>query len=103
MATNLESLEKTIAVMEADGRLGDSDTALIGMARALAQALDDGAKCTCDCALARHTAPAAIWREYRAAVTALREAGEASDGDDDTAAFRLTIQTPRRAEVGDPA
>ena len=45
---------------------------------------------------------AALWKEYRTTVLALIEAGTPDDVDDDTAAFRLTIQTPVRAPVGHP-
>jgi hypothetical protein len=39
-----------------------------------------------------------LWREYRAAVQSLMEAG--ADGvDDDSASFLVSIQTPGRAKV----
>jgi len=44
---------------------------------------------------------AALWREYRAAVTVLMEAGADGDADDDTKAFLLAIRTPVRSKVGD--
>lgn len=44
---------------------------------------------------------AALWREYRAAVTTLTEVGADHDVDDDTQAFLLRIRTPMRSKVGD--
>jgi len=69
-------------------RLGEGDEALMALARGLAAAVD--------------AAPenAALWREYRAAVVALSEAGADGDADDDTQAFLLSIRTPMRPTMG---
>jgi hypothetical protein len=82
--SNNVGLERTIRAM-AD-RLGEADEALVALARGLAAAVD--------------AAPdnAALWREYRAAVTALSEVGADGDIDDDTQAFLLTLRTPVRAK-----
>lgn len=86
--TNVDGLERTIKAMA--GQLDESDEALVALARGLAVAVD--------------AAPenAALWREYRAAVTALSEAGADGDGDDDTQAFLLSIRTPVRPPMGNP-
>lgn len=83
--SNTGGLERTIKAMTA--RLEEHDEALLALARGLAAAVD--------------AAPdnAALWREYRAAVTALREVGSEGDIDDDTEAFLLSIRTPVRAKV----
>jgi hypothetical protein len=44
-------------------------------------------------------ANAALWREYRAAVTAISEAGVDDGPDDDTKDWLLTIRTPLRTEI----
>jgi hypothetical protein len=83
--SNADGLERTIKAMAT--RLGEADEALVALARGLAAAVD--------------AAPdnAALWREYRAAVTALSEVGS-DDIDDDTEAFLLTLRTPVRAKMG---
>ena len=84
--SNIDGLERTIKAMAA--RLEEHDEALVALARGLAAAVD--------------AAPenAALWREYRAAVTALSERGADGDTDDDTQAFLLSIRTPVRPAVG---
>jgi len=84
--SNSDGLERTIKAMAA--RLGETDEALVALARGLAVAVD--------------AAPenAALWREYRAAVTALSEVGSDGDIDDDTQAFLLALRTPLRPKVG---
>lgn len=83
--SNSVGLERTIKAMAT--RLGEADEALVALARGLAAAVD--------------AAPyAALWREYRAAVTALMEVGADGDLDDDTQAFLLTLRTPVRPKVG---
>lgn len=86
--SNIDGLERTIKAMAE--RLDESDEALMALARGLAAAVD--------------AAPenAALWREYRAAVAALTEAGAAGDVDDDTQAFILSIRKPVRTKMGDP-
>ena len=83
--SNAAGLERTIKALSP--RLGEDDEALMALARGLAAAVD--------------AAPdnAALWREYRAAVTTLTEAG-AGDVDDETKDFLLTIRTPVRPKVG---
>lgn len=85
--TNAEAIETTIAALEAAGRLSDTDAALVALCRNLASAVDAA------------TGNAALWREFRAAVESLSQVG-ADDLDDDAAAFRVSIQTPGRAKVG---
>ena len=84
--TNAVGLERTIKAM--DARLDEMNEALVALARGLAAAVD--------------AAPdnAALWREYRAAVTALMEVGSDGDIDDDTQAFLLALRTPLRSKVG---
>jgi len=88
---NAGGLERTIKALTASGRLDhDDDAALIAMARGLAAAVD------------AEPGNAALWREYRAAVTALVEVG-VDDADDDTRDFLLSIRTPGvRAKVEHP-
>lgn len=87
--SNAQGLERTIKAF--GERLGEDDEALVALARGLAAAVD------------ADPANAALWREYRAAVTALREVGTADDGDDDDAKdWLLTIRTPVRTEVRHP-
>lgn len=85
--SNSVGLERTIKAMAT--RLDESSEALLALARGLAAAVD--------------AAPdnAALWREYRAAVTALGEVGIDSDVDDDTQAFLLALRSPRNGQVPD--
>lgn len=87
MARNTTGLKKTLEAMQTAGQLEDVDAAVIALAEGLAAAVDDD------------PANGALWREYRAALTALREAGDAGGDDDDTAAFRFSIQAPRGASL----
>lgn len=89
---NLRGLNRTVKALE----LTEADQALLALARALAKAVDVD-PCG-DCGAIQ---TAALWKEYRATVLALLEAGTPDDADDETTAFRLTIQTPVRAKVGD--
>lgn len=84
--SNATGLERTIKAMAA--QLDDTNEALVALARGLAAAVD--------------AAPdnAALWREYRAAVTALMEVGSDGGIDDDTQAFLLALRSPVRAKVG---
>lgn len=88
-----EAIETTISAL--GGRLTDEHQALVAMARSLARAVD--ADPCGECGAAQN---AALWKEMRATISALSEVG-ADDLDDDTAAFRISIQTPRRASLGD--
>lgn len=83
--SNADGLERTIKAMA--GRLGETNEALVALARGLAAAVDSAPE------------NAALWREYRAAVTALSEVGTDSDIDDDTQAFLLALRTPVRSKV----
>ena len=87
---NLRGLNRTVKALE----LAEADQALLALARSLARAVDVD-PCG-DCGAIQ---TAAVWKEYRATVLALLEAGTPDDVDDETAAFRLTIQTPVRATV----
>ena len=78
--SNVAGLERTIKAMKA--RLEEDDEALVALARGLAAAVD------------AEPGNAALWREYRAAVMALSQAGADGDIDDDTKAFMFTIRTP---------
>ncbi len=89
-----DAIETTIAAL--GERLTDEHGALVALARSLAKAVD--ADPCADCGAAT---TAALWKEMRATITALSEVG-ADDLDDDTVAFRWSVQVPRRAEVGDP-
>lgn len=89
MTSNTAGLNKTLRAMKAAGQLEDVDAAVIALAKGLAAAVD------------ADPANGALWREYRAALVALREAGDAGDGNDDIAAFRFSIQAPRGASVVD--
>jgi hypothetical protein len=85
--SNSQGLERTLKALSV--RLDEDDEALVALARGLAAAVD------------ADPANAALWREYRAAVTALTLAG-ADKVDDDTAEFLLSIRTPR-ASLGHAA
>jgi hypothetical protein len=85
--SNAVGLERTLKALA--GRLDGEDEAVVALARGLAAAVD------------ADPANAALWREYRAAVTALAEAAVSDETDDDTRDFLLTIRTPLRAEVVD--
>jgi hypothetical protein len=85
--SNAAGLERTIKALSA--HLDEEDEALIALARGLAGAVD------------ADPANAALWREYRAAVGALVEAGTDHDVDDDTKAFLFEVRTPVRTKVGD--
>ena len=82
--TNAEAIEQTLAELELD----HVEVALVTLARTLAKAVDED------------PGHSALAKEYRAAIAALREAGE-SAGDDDDAAFGQSVVTPMRAKVGD--
>lgn len=84
--TNVEGLERTLAAMTA--ALEPKDEALVALARGLAAAVD------------ADPSSAALWREYRAAVTDLSEVGGGDDLDDDAAGFLLAVRTPVRSTVG---
>ncbi len=90
LVTNAQGLEKTLRVLKREGRLAAVDEALIALARGLAHAVDAEPR------------NAALWREYRAAVSSLKEAGSTLDPDDDTKEFLVSIRTPLRTPVGDP-
>lgn len=82
-----DAVDTTIAAL--GDRLTDEHGALVALARSLAKAVD--ADPCGDCGAAQN---AALWKEMRATITALSEVG-ADDLDDDTQAWRVTIQTPR--------
>lgn len=85
--TNVEGLERTLRALKP--RLERKDAALVALARTLAQAVDAD-PCT-DCGTGQN---AALWKEYRAAVTALLAVG-ADPGDEevDLAAVLTPLRT----------
>lgn len=89
--SNLRALNRTAKTLT----LSEEHQALLVLARSLAKAVDSD-----PCGKCGAIQTAALWKEYRTTVLALIEAGTPDDVDDDTAAFRLTIQTPVRATVG---
>jgi hypothetical protein len=88
LVTNAAAVESTVAALDDAGRLSPIDDALVALVRNLSLAVDES------------PGNAALWREFRAALQTLSEVG-ADDLDDDTLAFRVSVQTPRRASVGD--
>jgi len=71
-------------------RLSDADEALVVMVKGLARAVDEDPQ------------NAALWREYRAAMSLLREAAtpdDSDDGEEDRGSFLRSVQTP----MGDTA
>jgi hypothetical protein len=87
-SSNRSAAEASIVKLREQGALIEVDEALVHAFLALASAVDAAPE------------KADLWREYRATGQALREA-VAGGGDDDTASFLLTVQTPGRAKVGD--
>lgn len=93
---NREALERTLA--ELGERLTEEHAALVEAARSMADAVDAGEFCrglpgeSCG---ARVHSPAAMWKEYRAAVRDLMEVE--SGVDDESAGFLRAVQAP----VGD--
>jgi len=83
---NRSAAERTVAALRKAGSLELIDAATVAAFLSLAEAVD------------APDARADMWREYRAFSAALREAA-AGGSDDDTTAFLISIQTPRRAEV----
>jgi hypothetical protein len=79
--TNVEGLERTLQALRNANGLLEVDEALVALAQGLAAAVD------------ADPANAALWREYRAALTTLRDAGSAAV-DEDTASFFVSIRTP---------
>lgn len=92
---NSTGLNKTLRTL--DHKIRDDHAVAIALARSLAAAVD--ADPCLDCGAGQN---AALWREYRAAVAdLLRALGVGDELDDDTKQFHVTVQTPRRAEMGD--
>lgn len=63
------AFEQTLAALVELGQVAQVDEALVGLCRGLAAAVD------------AQPATAALWKEYREALTALRQAGESRDTD----------------------
>jgi hypothetical protein len=80
---NRTAAETTIAALETHGSLGDVDAARVALVRALADAVD------------ADPTNASLWREYRAAEQALREA------DDSTSDEFTRLLAALSAEMGD--
>jgi hypothetical protein len=95
VTSNVAAVAATIAALAE--RIQDTDAALVALAESLAEAVD-GDRCG-ECGTRGQTA--ALWKEYRAALVALSEVGS-DDLDDDTQAFRVSVQVPRRASMGHP-
>lgn len=92
--TNTEGLAAMLAALAP--HLSDADQALIALAESLAEAADAD-RCE-KCGVKGQTA--ALWKEYRATLMDLRQAGAHDDADDDEE-FRSAVVTPlRRAAVG---
>ena len=79
---NERAVTATLKELKTNGSLGLVPKALVELVRSLASAVDE------------EPGNAALFREYRASLDDLREAASASV-DDDTAEFRISIQTPR--------
>lgn len=91
MAKNITAINRTLKALDDEGTLVVVPDALVELCRSLARAVD------------AEPGNAALFREYRAALDDLRETASASV-DDDTADFRISIQTPRgRASLVDAA
>jgi hypothetical protein len=90
MQSNFEAAEATVQKLRDAGTLDDIEPAIVQAVLSLASAVD-GSDVKAD-----------MWREYRAAIAALREAASGGS-DDDTASFIVSVQTPRRGKVGDAA
>jgi hypothetical protein len=85
----VDGLQATLTALRAARRLEETDEALVALAEGLAAAVD------------ADPSNAALWREYRAAVTALSQCGQGV-ADDDTTSFLVSIRTPRvPAALGD--
>ena len=86
---NREAAERTVESLRQAGSLAVVDDATVAAFLSLAAQVDASPE------------KADLWREYRAATAALKEAA-AGGSDDDTASFLVSIQTPRgRAKVVD--
>lgn len=94
---NTAGLSKTLRHLRSVDKIHDEHAAQVALCKSLAAAVD--ADPCRDCGAGQN---AALWREYRAAVTdLLREVGAGDELDVDTQRFRIEIQAPRRAPVGD--
>ena len=89
--SNERAVSATLKKLKSDGSLVQVPAALVELCKSLARAVDS------------EPGNAALFREYRASLDDLRETA-AGVGDDDTAEFLISIQTPRgRASLVDPA
>jgi len=87
---NERAVNATLKELKANTTLDVVPRALVELVRSLAAAVD------------AEPGNAALFREYRASLDDLREAASTAT-DDDTAEFRISIQTPRgRASLVDP-
>ena len=88
---NERGIARTLKDLKAAGSLALVPAALVELCKSLARAVDE------------EPGNAALFREYRASLDDLRETA-AGAGDDDTAEFLISIQTPRgRASLVDGA
>lgn len=93
---NATGLNRTLRHLR--NRITPEHAAQVALAKALAAAVDVD-----PCKVCGAGQNAALWREYRAAVTdLLREVGAGDDLDDETARFRFEVQAPRGTTLVDP-
>jgi hypothetical protein len=90
---NERALKRALRVLV----LTDADVARKELALSLARAVD--ADPCLDCGAGRN---AALWKEYRAALSDLHRVGTPDDADDDQKDWLVRISTPVRAKVGYP-
>lgn len=84
--SNAEAVEATIGALESAGRVTEEAAAIVAAARSLAAMVDVMGP--------ESPGAAGVWREYRTVLVELGKVG-AGVADDDTAAFLLTVTTPR--------
>lgn len=94
---NTTGLNKTLRHLREADKIKPEHSAAVALAKALAAAVD--ADPCGECGAGQN---AALWREYRAAVASLMsEVGTGDDLDEATTLFRISVQTPRAAPMGD--
>lgn len=84
--SNAEAVEATIGALESAGRVTEEAAAIVAAARSLAAMVDAMGP--------ESPGVAGLWREYRTVLVELGRVGVGAT-DDDTAAFLLTVTTPR--------
>ncbi len=91
--SQLVALKKTVRVLKKSGRLTDEHAALLAIAEGMAEGLDNPT--------ADDPNTAAMWKEYRAAVSALMEV--AADVDSASADVVALVRTPLPPALGNTA